>query len=215
MMQRQHQLLLLSITCIASSNAFQTPLNLSTRNNISHLPIKLSHPTQLQSASAESAENNNAAPTDTAGTSPTTFREAEVLGLRYMQDGRYDEALKAFKLAMSLPGSRPDILRKANISGPSPVGGSSGGTTDKFVRTLDEFEYQAAHYNLACTYACLGDVGESVNNLRKAFENGFDNYATVRADPDLAGVRESKEFERLMDEFDHRRGFNPFSVFGS
>ena len=120
----------------------------------------------------------------------------------------------AFKLAMSLPGSRPDILRKANISGPSPVGGSSGGTTDKFVRTLDEFEYQAAHYNLACTYACLGDVGESVNNLRKAFENGFDNYATVRADPDLAGVRESKEFERLMDEFDPRRGFNPFNVFG-
>jgi hypothetical protein len=94
MMQRQHQLLLLSITCIASSNAFQTPLNLSTRNNISHLPIKLSHPTQLQSASAESAENNNAAPTGTAGTSPTTFREAEVLGLRYMQDGRYEEALK-------------------------------------------------------------------------------------------------------------------------
>lgn len=121
----------------------------------------------------------------------------------------------AFKLAMTLPGSRPDILRKANISGPSPVGGSSGGTTDKFVRTLDEFEYQAAHYNLACTHACLGDIGESVNNLRKAFENGFDNYATVRADPDLAGVRESKEFERLMDEFDPRRGFNPFGVFGS
>lgn len=121
----------------------------------------------------------------------------------------------AFKLAMSLPGSRPDIIRKANISGPSPVGGSSGGTSDKFVLGLDEFEYQAAHYNLACTYACLGDVGESVNNLRKAFENGFDNYATVTADPDLEGVRSSKEFERLMEEFDPRRGFNPFGVFGN
>ena len=121
----------------------------------------------------------------------------------------------AFKLAMTLPGSRPDILRKANISGPSPVGGSSGGTTDKFVQTLDEFEYQAAHYNLACTHSCLGDVGESVNNLRKAFENGFDNYATVRADPDLEKVRQSKEFERLMEEYDPQRGFNPFGVFRS
>ncbi|KAL7520836.1 hypothetical protein ACHAWX_005540 [Stephanocyclus meneghinianus] len=144
---------------------------------------------------------------------PTTFREAEVLGLRYMQDGRYEEALKAFKLAMTLPGSRPDIIRKANIAGPSPVGGSSGGTSDKFVLGLDEFEYQAAHYNLACTYACLGNVGESVNNLRKAFEYGFDNYATVRADPDFEGVRGSRDFERLMDEFDPRRGFNPFGVF--
>jgi len=130
-----------------------------------------------------------------------------------MQDGRYEEALKAFKLAMTLPGSRPDIIRKANIAGPSPVGGSSGGTSDKFVLGLDEFEYQAAHYNLACTYACLGDVAESVNNLRKAFEYGFDNYATVRADPDLVGVRGSREFERLMEEFDPRRGFNPFGVF--
>ena len=116
---------------------------------------------------------------------------------------------------MTLPGSRSDILRKANISGPSPVGGSSGGTTDQFIQTLDEFEYQAAHYNLACTYSRLGDVGESVNNLRKAFENGFDNYATVRADPDLEYVRDSKEFERLMEEVDPRRGFNPFGVFGS
>lgn len=114
---------------------------------------------------------------------------------------------------MTLPGSRPDIIRKANIAGPSPVGGSSGGTSDKFVLGLDEFEYQAAHYNLACTYACLGNVGESVNNLRKAFEYGFDNYATVRADPDFEGVRGSRDFERLMEEFDPRRGFNPFGVF--
>lgn len=46
--------------------------------------------------------------------------------------------------------------------------------------------------------------------------NGFDNYATVRADPDLEGVRSSREFVRLMEEFDPRmRGFNPFGVFGS
>ncbi|KAL7531875.1 hypothetical protein ACHAXR_004285, partial [Thalassiosira sp. AJA248-18] len=143
---------------------------------------------------------------------PKTFREGEVLGLRLMQDGRHEEALKAFKQAMQLPGSRPDILRTANVSGPSPVGGSKGGTEGRSVQTLDEFEYQAAHYNMACAYASLGNIGESVANLKKAFEFGFDNYATVRADPDLGNVQGTSDFERLMDEVDPK--FNPFGVFG-
>lgn len=133
--------------------------------------------------------------------------------MRMMQDGRYEDALKAFKQAMKLPGSRSDILRTANVAGPSPVGGSKGGTEGRRVQTLDEFEYQAAHYNMACAYASLGNVGESVANLKKAFEYGFDNYATVRADPDLESVQGSTEFERLMEEVDPRR-FNPFKVFG-
>jgi len=132
-----------------------------------------------------------------------------------MQDGRYEDALQAFKQAMTLPGSRPDIIRTKNVPGPSPVGGSSGGTYDKFIQNLDEFEYQAAHYNLACSHACLDQTSEAVMNLKKAFEYGFDNFETVRVDPDLEGVRGSKEFERLMGEWDPKGGaFNPFGVFG-
>jgi len=131
-----------------------------------------------------------------------------------MQDGRHAEALKAFQEAMKLPGSRPDILRTANVPGPSPVGGAKGGTEGREVRNLDEFELQAAHYNVACAYACLGSVGESVANLKKAFDYGFDNYATVRADPDLSNVHSTKEFERLMEEYDPKKGFSMFGVFG-
>jgi len=129
-----------------------------------------------------------------------------------MQDGRPEEALKVFKKAMTLPGSRPDILRTANVPGPSPVGGSKGGTEGRRIQALDEFEYQAAHYNMACAYASLGNVGEAVLNLRKAFDYGFDNYATVRADPDLEYVRGSTDYDRLMEEYDPKRGF--FGVFG-
>lgn len=120
--------------------------------------------------------------------------------------------MKAFKFGMTLPGSRSDIVRTANISGPSPVGGSKGGTEGKRVQTLDEFEYQAAHYNMACAYATLGNVGEAVANLKKAFAFGFDNYETVRVDPDLGNVQGTGEFERLMDEVDPK--FNPFNLFG-
>lgn len=131
-----------------------------------------------------------------------------------MQDRKYEEALKTFQQAMKLPGTRSDILR-AGPSGASPVGGSyGGGSASKAVRTLDEFEFQAAHYNIACAHASLGSAGESVANLRKAFEYGFENYDTVMADPDLEGVRESTEFVRLMEEVDKKNKFNPFGLFG-
>ena len=77
---------------------------------------------------------------------PTTFREAEVIGLRFMQEGRHEDALKAFKMAMKLPGSRPDVVRTKMLSGPSPVGGAQGGTEGKIVMNLDEFEAQVRSF---------------------------------------------------------------------
>lgn len=61
---------------------------------------------------------------------------------------------------MKLPGSRPDVLRTKSLSGPSPVGGSYGGTDSQKVMTLDDFELQAAHYNMACAHARLGNLDE-------------------------------------------------------
>ncbi len=66
----------------------------------------------------------------------------------------------AFQKGMKLPGSRKDIIRTQKLSGPSPVGGSTGGTEGKTVMSLDEFEIQAAHYNIACACARLGKVTE-------------------------------------------------------
>lgn len=61
---------------------------------------------------------------------------------------------------MKLPGSKLDVIRTPNVSGPSPVGGAKGGTEAREVRTLDEFELQAAYYNMACAHAKLGRVEE-------------------------------------------------------
>lgn len=137
---------------------------------------------------------------------PLNFREAEVLGLRFMQEGRHEEALKVFQQGLNLPGSRTDIIRTKTLSGPSPVGGSTGGTEGKVVQTLDEFELQAAHYNIACAYACLNKVDEACKSLEQAFRFGFDNYATVRADPDLGSIHGTPEFDNLMEKFDSKKG---------
>jgi len=143
---------------------------------------------------------------------PQTFREAEILGLRLMQQGKHEDALEVFKNALKLPGSRMDIMRTKTLN-VSPVGGSFGGSTGETVQTLDEFEAQAAHYNIACAFSKLDRSKEAVRSLENAFKAGFDNYATARADPDLATMQRSKEFEILMEQYDPKKGF-PFSFFG-
>lgn len=64
----------------------------------------------------------------------------------------------AFEQSFKLPGSRTDIIRTKTLSGPSPVGGAAGGTEGKQVYGLDEFEYQAVHYNMACAHSKLGNT---------------------------------------------------------
>ncbi|CAB9518398.1 expressed unknown protein [Seminavis robusta] len=143
----------------------------------------------------------------------TTFREAEVLGLRLMQEGNYEEALKVFQKGMKLPGSNKDVVRTKSVSGPSPVGGSMGGFESQNVYPLDEFELQAAHYNIACVHAQLGNLDESIANLQMAFENGFNNFSTVRGDPDLDPIKDQPDYRKLMDAYDSK-GFNPFGFLG-
>jgi len=118
----------------------------------------------------------------------------------------------AFQNGMKLHGSRPDVIRTKLMSGPSPVGGAFGGLESNTVMQLDEFELQAAHYNMACAYAQLQKIEMAVANLQKSFENGFDNYATVRGDPDLKPLQGTQEFSDLMDKYDNK--FNPFGLFG-
>jgi hypothetical protein len=116
---------------------------------------------------------------------------------------------------MKLSGSRPDVIRKQLLAGPSPVGGAIGGFESGKVLLLDEFELQAAHYNMACAHAQLGSVDEAVSNLKKAFDNGFNNFATVRGDPDLKPLQGTPELEELLNQYDPQRGngFNPFGLF--
>ena len=59
-----------------------------------------------------------------------------------------------------MPGSRKDVVRTKSLSGPSPVGGAFGGTESLSTLKLDEFELQAAHYNIACAHARLGNLDD-------------------------------------------------------
>lgn len=164
---------------------------------------------------ASSSENSDSN-IDSLDSGCQTFRDAEEQGLRLMQQGRHLEALECFQQGLRLPGSRTDIVRSQTQAGPSPVGGSSGGKTSQVLQTLDEFEFQAAYYNIGCAYSCLGQIDDAIANLRKSFEYGFDNFEACSLDPDLRGIQGTAEFNELMDSFDRKKKgniFNPFKFF--
>ncbi len=55
---------------------------------------------------------------------------------------------------------------------------------------------------------------QSCQNLEQAFQNGFDNYDTVRVDPDLSAVHGKLEFDALMEKWNPKKGlFNGFGLF--
>jgi TolB-like protein/Flp pilus assembly protein TadD len=53
-------------------------------------------------------------------------------------------------------------------------------------------------YNAACFYAMIGDKKASIENLKKAIDNGFGNYEYIKHDPDLNNLRKEPDFITLM-----------------
>lgn len=53
-------------------------------------------------------------------------------------------------------------------------------------------------YNAACYYALLDDKKAAVKNLKKAINNGFENYNYLKHDPDLNNLQKYPEFIELM-----------------
>jgi len=98
--------------------------------------------------------------TDDYSYEPRTFVEKEREGSILMGQGRYEEALECFQKATKLPGSRTDLIRTKSNSGPSPVGGSFGGTDSTYVMSLDNCEIQSINYNIAAAHSRLGNTSE-------------------------------------------------------
>ncbi|MBN1417519.1 MAG: hypothetical protein JXP34_02020 [Planctomycetes bacterium] len=59
-------------------------------------------------------------------------------------------------------------------------------------------EESVFHYNLACTYALLGDLRSSLFALEKALLMGYDNREHLMVDPDLEAVRGDPRFAGLL-----------------
>jgi len=54
-------------------------------------------------------------------------------------------------------------------------------------------------YNAACFYALIEDKKAAVKNLKRAMDNGFENYDYLRHDPDLNSLKEEPEFIAITE----------------
>ena len=57
------------------------------------------------------------------------------------------------------------------------------------------------YYRLACSYALHNKPDQAILYLRQAFERGFKNYDVLLSDPDLAGLKNYKEYQALLDKY--------------
>ena len=46
---------------------------------------------------------------------------------------------------------------------------------------------------------------QAVNNLRNAYDSGFENLSTMTSDPDLRNVQTSMEFAEFMEEVNPKK----------
>ena len=58
-----------------------------------------------------------------------------------------------------------------------------------------------SYYTAACLYALMGDVYQSLDNLRLALYLGFKSKAIIEGDDDLDPIRHTEAYEALMNEY--------------
>ncbi len=59
-----------------------------------------------------------------------------------------------------------------------------------------------AHYNLACSYALLKRLDQSIKTLRQAIELGYRDFRYMREDHDLDAIRQDPRFRQLLREYE-------------
>ena len=117
------------------------------------------------------------APVTRQSTQPEDAASAIALGLSlFRADPR--AALAQFVSALDMPGSGPRRTKG------KPAELSTG-------------ELQAALFNAACCHAQLGEASEGVAALQAAVDAGFDDWAALRQDADLAPLRKAPEWQQF------------------
>ena len=117
--------------------------------------------------------------TEEAG--PRRSREAIDAGLALFQAGEFEQAVDMFQLSLELPG----------------VGFMRMDGSPKEYACASEGEENAALYNMACCYCKMGKPEAALTCLEALLDNGWDDAAAIRGDPDLAPAR-GPQMEQLL-----------------
>jgi beta-lactamase regulating signal transducer with metallopeptidase domain/Flp pilus assembly protein TadD len=72
---------------------------------------------------------------------------------------------------------------------------------EAFTKAIEHGEKNGpSAYNIACAYALRGDTANALTSLDQAIENGYGDEDKLREDPDIASIRRTPEFARLLQK---------------
>jgi len=104
----------------------------------------------------------------------------------------FDDALVKFRKG-DVEGALIDF---ENVIGLEP----KGFIGDDFARVTNV--YRVAQYNVACCYSALDQLDAGLEALNSALAAGFEDFRKVRTDPNLANLRKSPDFLRIVERYD-------------
>lgn len=113
--------------------------------------------------------------------------------------GKNDEAKKDYEALLT--AEKDSILSAESWT---PFAYTGLGNAEKAIETMqyilenDTTDINGTLYNAACVYACLGQKTDAINYLRKAVENGYDNFQHIETDYDLDGLRDLPEYQEII-----------------
>ncbi|KAJ9528654.1 hypothetical protein QJQ45_020564 [Haematococcus lacustris] len=126
---------------------------------------------QLKSKQARRQQMMQAVSTE-AAPGPKRCKDAIDKGLQLFSAGEYRAAIDYFNLALELPGSGAYRMAGSPREYSCPSDG----------------EENACLYNMGCAWAKLGQKESALTCLEAVLDNGFEEYSTMAADPDLQAL---------------------------
>lgn len=159
------------------------PINVATSSAPSEAPSEKADPQDgkvvKSKESRRKAQRRQLSEAENAG--PHRCKEAIDAGVSLFKEKKFDEAIAMLNLALELPGNGAYRL---------------SGSIREFSCPSDA-EEQACLYNMACCYCGLGKRPAALACLEGIIEQGFNDYETIRNDPDLQSLR-GPELEALL-----------------
>jgi len=140
---------------------------------------------------------------------PTRDDIAADLGDAYRQLGQPDEAKSNYDAAIGLALKAYQVnSRDAHTLGGLALYYAKKGDLDKaqqFIARAREIDAKdnVLMYNEALIQALAGQSAKAMKDLRDAFQNGYPPEV-AKSEPELASLRSSAEFDRLMSEFSRK-----------
>ena len=120
---------------------------------------------------------------------PVEGRFWNKLATAYFNQKHYARAIENYKKVIELGGSSPASFYNGN--NPAIV-------TSEKTGELFNSSPTGASYNIACSYALLGDKEQALKWLEKSIDMGFPDLSHVQTDADLKALHDDSRFKELV-----------------